>query len=50
MAAAEKKAFPESRQLKRRRQRNIEKEGIRAVQKFDVKLRAVKSLILYAGN
>ncbi len=51
MAVAEKsKTFPESRQVKRRRRRSIEKEGIRAVRKFEVKLRAVKSLILYAGN
>src|ERR1017187_3247240 len=51
MAAAEKgKTFPESRQVKRQRRRSIEKEGICAVQKFEVKLRAAKSLILYAGN
>jgi DNA modification methylase len=51
MAAAENsKRFPESRQVKRRRRRSIEKEGIRAVRKFEVKLRAAKSLILYAGN
>lgn len=51
MAAAENsKRFPESRQVKRRRRRTIEKEAIRAVQKFEVKLRAVKSLMPYAGN
>jgi ParB-like chromosome segregation protein Spo0J len=51
MAAAEKgKTFPESRQVKRQRRRSIEKEGIRAVRKFEIKLRAPKSLILYAGN
>jgi DNA modification methylase len=42
--------FPESRQVKRQRRRSIEKEGIRAVRKFEVKLREAKSLILSAGN
>jgi ParB-like chromosome segregation protein Spo0J len=48
--AEDSKRFPESRQVKRRRRRSIEREGIRAVQTFEVKLRAPKSLILYANN
>ena len=51
MAVAEKREpFPDSRPVKRRRLRSIEKEGIRAVRNFEIKLRAVKSLTLYAGN
>ena len=49
-AAEESKRFSENRQVKRQRQRRTEKEGIRAVRKFEVKLRAVKSLIPHAGN
>ena len=50
MAATERKTFSESRQVKRQRRRRLKKEGIRAIRKFEVKLRAVKSLILYASN